>query len=122
MEPKKLFLGRDVSFADHSAHFVDAKSVQKEHERIYEVHWNGFELIYNDSVRRRNGFDRRLTAAVAEGILEHTACQIAAKLMVVAKTEEHVWREYEQLMFLVIEMYRKLSEAEKFIAQSILNL
>lgn len=55
-------------------------------------------------------------------ILEHTACQIAVKFMVVAKTEEHVWHEYEQLMFLLIEMYRKLSRAEKFIAQLIRNL
>lgn len=55
-------------------------------------------------------------------ILEHTACQIAVKFMVVAKTEEHVWRKYEQLMFLLIEMYRKLSRAEKFVAQLIRNL
>lgn len=55
-------------------------------------------------------------------ILEHTACQIAVKFMVVAKTEEHVWHKYEQLMFLLIEMYRKLSRAEKFIAQLIRNL
>lgn len=55
-------------------------------------------------------------------ILEHTACQIAVKFMVVAKTEEHVWRKYEELMFLLIEMYRKLSRAEKFVALLIRNL
>lgn len=55
-------------------------------------------------------------------ILEHTACQIAAKFMVVAKTEENVWHKYEQMMFLLIEMYRKLSRAEKFIAHLIRNL
>lgn len=55
-------------------------------------------------------------------ILEHSACQIAVKFMLLAKTDEPVWRKYEELMFLLIDMYRKLSRAEKFIAQLIKNL
>lgn len=55
-------------------------------------------------------------------ILEHSACQIAVKFMIVAKTEESVWRKYEELMSSLIEMYRKLSRAEKFIPQLLRHL
>lgn len=44
--------------------FVDGKFVQNKQERL---HWNEFELLSNDHVRQRNGFDRRQTATVSEG-------------------------------------------------------
>lgn len=55
-------------------------------------------------------------------IVEFSVCKIAVKFMLIAKTEETVWTKYEEFMFLVIEMYRKLSRAEKFISQLIKNL
>lgn len=55
-------------------------------------------------------------------ILEHSICQIAVKFMFVAKKEETVWNKYEEFMFLMIEMYRKLARAEKFISQLTKNL
>lgn len=55
-------------------------------------------------------------------ILEHSACQIAVKFMLLAKTEETIWRKYEEMMSLLIEMYRKLSRAEKFISQLLKHL
>lgn len=55
-------------------------------------------------------------------ILEHSICQIAVKFMLVAKKEESVWNKYEEFMFLMIEMYRKLARAEKFISQLTKNL
>lgn len=47
-------------------------------------------------------------------ILEQTACQIAVKFMVVANTKEHIWPKCEQVMFLLIEIYRKESKIEIF--------
>lgn len=55
-------------------------------------------------------------------ILEYSVCQIAVKFMLLAKKDESVWNKYEEFMFLVIEMYRRLSRAEKFISQLIKNL
>lgn len=55
-------------------------------------------------------------------ILEFSVCQIAVKFMLLAKNDETVWNKYEEFMFLLIEMYRKLSRAEKFISQLIKNL
>lgn len=55
-------------------------------------------------------------------ILEFSVCQIAVKFMLMPKNDELVWTKYEEFMFLVIEMYRKLSRAEKFISQLIKNL
>lgn len=55
-------------------------------------------------------------------ILEYSVCQIAVKFMLLAKSNETIWNKYEEFMFLVIEMYRRLSRAEKFISQLIRNL
>lgn len=55
-------------------------------------------------------------------ILEYSVCQIAVKFMLLAKKDEAVWNKYEEFMFLLIEMYRKLSRAEKFISQLMKNL
>lgn len=55
-------------------------------------------------------------------ILEHTVCQIAVKFMLLPKKNEAIWNKYEEFMFLLIEMYRKWSRAEKFIGQLIKNL
>lgn len=55
-------------------------------------------------------------------ILEHSVCSIAVKFMIIAKVGENVWSKYEEFMSLTIEMYRKLSRAEKFISQLIKNL
>lgn len=55
-------------------------------------------------------------------ILEYSVCQIAVKFMLLPKKTEAVWNKYEEFMFLLIEMYRKLSRAEKFISQLIKNL
>lgn len=55
-------------------------------------------------------------------ILEHSLCQIAVKFMLMAKTEAIVWNKYEEFMFLMIETYRKLARAEKFISQLTKNL
>lgn len=55
-------------------------------------------------------------------ILEYSVCQIAVKFMLLPKKNKSVWNKYEEFMFLLIEMYRKLSRAEKFISQLIKNL
>lgn len=55
-------------------------------------------------------------------ILETSVCQIAVKFMLIAKNDEKIWNKYEEFMFLLIEMYRKLSRAEKFISHLIKNL
>lgn len=55
-------------------------------------------------------------------ILENSVCQIAVKFMLLPKKNEAVWNKYEEFMFLLIEMYRKLSRAEKFISHLIRNL
>lgn len=54
-------------------------------------------------------------------ILEHTAVQISVKFMLIPKNDEHIWQKYEELMFLLIEMFRKLCRAEKLVAQLIKN-
>lgn len=55
-------------------------------------------------------------------ILEFSVCQIAVKFMLMPKQDGHMWTKYEEFIFLVIEMYRKLSRAEKFISQLTKNL
>lgn len=55
-------------------------------------------------------------------ILEFSVCQIAVKFMLMAKQGGNMWTKYEEFIFLVIEMYRKLSRAEKFISQLIKSL
>lgn len=55
-------------------------------------------------------------------ILEHSAVQIAVKFMLANKTEEKEWKKYEELMFQLIEMFRKLCRAEKLVSQLIKNL
>lgn len=55
-------------------------------------------------------------------ILEYSVCQIAVKFMLLPKKVESIWNKYEEFMFLLIEMYRKMSRAEKFISQLIRNL
>lgn len=55
-------------------------------------------------------------------ILEYSVCPIAVKFMLLPKNSEVIWNKYEEFMFLLIEMYRKLSRAEKFISQLIKNL
>lgn len=55
-------------------------------------------------------------------ILEHTAVQIAVKFMLIPKVDEKLCRKYEELMSLLIEMFRKLCRAEKLISQLIKNI
>lgn len=55
-------------------------------------------------------------------ILEYSICQIAVKFMLMSKNDELIWKRYEEFMFLVIEMFRKLNRAEKFISQLFKNL
>ncbi|XP_031625322.1 uncharacterized protein LOC116342004 [Contarinia nasturtii] len=55
-------------------------------------------------------------------ILEYSVCQIAVKFMLLPKKDESIWNKYEEFMFLMIEMYRKMSRSEKFISQLIKNL
>lgn len=55
-------------------------------------------------------------------ILEYSVCQIGVKFMLLPKKDEAIWNKYEEFMFLWIEMYRKLSRAEKFISQLLKHL
>lgn len=55
-------------------------------------------------------------------ILEHSACPIVVKFMLIAKSGETFWQKYDELMFLLIEMFRKLSRPEKLISQIIRNV
>lgn len=55
-------------------------------------------------------------------ILEYSACQIAVKFMLTAKTDKATSLKYEEFMYLLIEMYRKWNRGEKFISQLINNL
>lgn len=55
-------------------------------------------------------------------ILEHTAVPIAVKFMLIPKTDDKLGRKYEELMWLLIEMFRKLCRPEKLVAQLIKNV
>lgn len=55
-------------------------------------------------------------------ILEFSACQIGVKFMLAAKSEDAVWKKYEEFMYLLIEMYRKWNRGEKFISQLVKNI
>lgn len=55
-------------------------------------------------------------------ILEHSAVSIAVKFMLIPKTDAKIWKQYEVLMYHLIEMFRKLSRPEKLVSQLIKNV